>query len=217
MKRFTTPLIALAAGAAPLLSSHPAQAHGSAASGVLGGLTHPLLGLDHLLMLLAVGAAASLLSARLLLWAAVGAIGGAAAAAWGAQLPAAELLAALAVAAMGGLTLGVMGEQTRVPRGVASAEANGTLAVTSTLSGLVVAAAVAIHAWLHGQEAPADGTTLLWWSGVLISSVLVCGGAQQVFKTLPLAITRAAAATFLVLGGGLALAPLALLAVGAGG
>ncbi|MFN9630242.1 MAG: HupE/UreJ family protein, partial [Cyanobacteriota bacterium] len=94
MKRFATPLLALAAGAAILLGSHPVQAHGTAAGGVWGGLTHPLLGLDHLLMLVAVGAAAAVLSTRLLLWAAAGAVVGAVAGAWGLPLPAQEVWAA---------------------------------------------------------------------------------------------------------------------------
>lgn len=38
---------------------HPVLAHGSAAGGALGGLTHPLLGLDHLFMLMAAGTAVS--------------------------------------------------------------------------------------------------------------------------------------------------------------
>jgi urease accessory protein len=210
MKRFTTPLIALAAGAATLLGSHPAQAHGSAASGVLGGLTHPLLGLDHLFLLLAVGAAASVFSARLLLWAAVGAIAGAAAGAWGVQVPAAEVWAALAVAALGGFTL--VGTRAAAPA-LASLRQSGL----DSLFGLVVAGGVAIHALLHGQEAPADGTTLLWWSGALISSVVVCGGAYRVFRSLPVAFTKAGAVVFFAVGGALALAPVALLSNPTGG
>ena len=210
MKRIATPLIALAAGAATLLGTHPAQAHGSAASGLLGGLTHPLLGLDHLLMLLAVGAAASALSPRLLLWAAAGAVGGAAAGAWGVQVPAAEVWAALAVAALGGFTL--VATRATTPA-MASLRQRGL----DRLFGLVVSGGVAIHALLHGQEAPADGTTLLWWSGALISSVLVCGASYKLFSALPVTVTKAAAGAFLALGGFLALAPLALLAGGAGG
>ena len=210
MKRFTTSLIALAAGAATLLGSHPAQAHGSAASGVLGGLTHPLFGLDHLFMLMAVGAAASFFSARLLLWAAVGAIAGAAAGAWGLHVPAAEVWAALAVAALGGFTL--VATRAATPA-LASLRHNGL----DSLIGLVVAGGAAIHALLHGQEAPADGSALLWWSGALISSVLVCGGAYRVFRSLPVAFTKAGAVVFFAVGGALALAPLALLVGGAGG
>lgn len=200
MKRFTAPLVAIAAGATLLLSGHPAQAHGSAASGLLGGLAHPLWGLDHFCMLLAVGAAASFLSTRLLLWAAAGAVVGATLGWSGFSLPTAEPLAALAIAAMGGLILVGMGQRV----------------LSTPLAGGLVAAGVAIHALLHGQEAPQDGTTLLWWAGALISSLLVCGGAYGLLRALPLAWTRAAAIAFLAIGGWLALGPIGLLAAGAG-
>jgi urease accessory protein len=45
MKRFLSPLVALTAGSAVVLGTHPALAHGIAAGGALGGLTHPLLSL----------------------------------------------------------------------------------------------------------------------------------------------------------------------------
>ena len=73
MRRFHSPLIALTAGSAVVLGTHPALAHGTATGGALGGLTHPLLGLDHLIMLMAVGTAASFISSQLLLWALGGA------------------------------------------------------------------------------------------------------------------------------------------------
>jgi urease accessory protein len=216
MKRFTPPLIALAVGGASLIGSHPAQAHDSAATGVLAGLTHPLLGLDHLLMLLAVGAAASLLSSRLLLWAAGGALLGAAASVRGLHWPGAEIGAALAIAALGGLTLvaargsepaaGAMGREGLVSRGRLVSP-----------GGPVVAAGVAIHALLHGQEALVNSSSTFWWGGALISSVLVCGGAYTIFRRLPVAVTRAAAGAFLASGGALALASLSLLAGGAAG
>ena len=55
MKRFFLPTTALAAIAVLALGAHPAEAHGTAGGGAFAGLLHPLLGLDHLLMLLAVG------------------------------------------------------------------------------------------------------------------------------------------------------------------
>ncbi len=190
MKRFTAPLVALAAGTAALIGHHPAQAHGSAAGGLLGGLSHPLLGIDHLVMLLAVGTAASFISGRLLLWALGGAVIGAALGFTGSSLPSAELLAALAISATGLLTL------------IASRCAKpGNVQALDAISGPVVGAGVAIHALLHGLEAPHDSTTLLWWSGALLSSVLVCGGSFLVLKTLPVAFTKVAAAAFLAMGG----------------
>ncbi|NDC15637.1 MAG: hydrogenase/urease accessory protein, partial [Synechococcaceae bacterium WB9_2_170] len=108
MKRFS-PAAAIATATASaatlILSSLPAEAHGVAAGGAWGGLTHPLLGLDHLFMLMAVGTAASFISARLLLWALGGAVIGAAVGLTGWSVPSAELLAALAVSVLGGVIL----------------------------------------------------------------------------------------------------------------
>ena len=67
MKRFLSPLVALTAGSAVVMGTHPALAHSTATGGALGGLTHPLLGLDHLFMLMAAGTAASFISSQLLL------------------------------------------------------------------------------------------------------------------------------------------------------
>lgn len=199
MKRFPAPLVALAAGTAVLIGNPPAHAHGSAAGGLLGGLSHPLLGMDHLVMLLAVGTAASFISGRLLLWALGGAAIGAVIGFTGSSLPAAELLAALAISAMGLLTL------------IAARCARASnIRALDTISGLVVGGGLAIHALLHGLEAPHDGSTVVWWSGALLSSVLVCGGSFLLLKKLPVSFTKAAALAFLAIGGLLALAPLAL-------
>lgn len=204
MKRFPAPLVALAAGTAVLIGNLPAQAHGSAAGGLLGGLSHPLLGIDHLVMLLAVGTAASFISGRLLLWALGGAAIGAVIGFTGSSLPAAELLAALAISATGLLTL------------IAARCARASnIRALDTISGLVVGGGLAIHALLHGLEAPHDGSTVVWWSGALLSSVLVCGGSFLLLKKLPVSFTKAAALAFLAIGGLLALAPLALAGAGA--
>lgn len=215
MKRFPPSLIALAAGAVTLLGSQPALAHGRAVGGLLGGLTHPLLGLDHLLMLLAVGAAASLFSGQLLVWAAAGALVGAVAGAGGFGLPAAEVWASLAVAALGALTLATTGRRRAVAGRFEGGDAapspvsGGVGPALEALSGPLVAAGVAIHALLHGQEAPAGGSSLLWWGGALISSLLVSVGAFHGFRTLPAVVTKVAAGLFLALGGLLALVLLA--------
>jgi len=142
----------------------------------------------------------------------VGAIAGAAAGAWGLHVPAAEVWAALAVAALGGLLLALAGRN--------DSTAGSTSACPPALGALcgpLVAAGVAIHALLHGQEAPADGSTLLWWSGAMLSSILVCGGTCGVFQRLPQVIIKGAAVAFLVTGGWLALASLAMIAEVAAG
>ena len=205
MKRFLSPLVALTAGSAVVLGTHPALAHGTATGGALGGLTHPLLGLDHLFMLMAVGTAASFISSQLLLWALGGAVIGAAVGFTGFTVASAEVLAALAISAVGALIL---------LAGKVAKTSNPN--IITTVSGVVVAGGISIHAMLHGLEAPKDSSTLLWWSGALFSSVLVCGGTYLLQKKLPVTWTKAAAIAFLAIGGLLAFGPLGLMAGGAG-
>jgi urease accessory protein len=210
MKRFgpaAAIATATASAATLMLSSFPAEAHGVAAGGAAGGLVHPLLGLDHLVMLMAVGTAASFISARLLLWALGGAVIGAAVGLTGWSVPSAELLAALAVSVLGGVIL------------LAGKASNGNASKgnpLTTLSASVVAVGVSLHAMLHGLEAPADGSTVLWWGGALLSSALVCGATYLLLKKLPGVRPQAAAWAFLAIGGLLAWAPLAQSAAGAG-
>lgn len=147
--------LALAASAGlslSLLSALPANAHGSAGAHALGGALHPLLGLDHLLMLFTVGLAAQALGAQLLWAALAGGVTGSVFGISGAQLPMAELFAALAVSATALLLL--------------------RRSHTSLAAGGIVALAVAVHALLHGQEALASPA---WWIAALASSSLVVG------------------------------------------
>ena len=204
MKRLLSPLVALTAGSAVILGTHPALAHSTVTGGALSGLPHPLLGLDHLVMLMAVGTAGSFISSQVLLWALGGAVIGAAIGFTGFTIVSAEVLAALAISMMGALIL-YAGKVFKTSNGNAT-----------TISGGIVAAAVSIHAMLHGLEAPTESSTLLWWSGALLSSVLVCGGSYLLLKRLPVSVTKAAAVAFLAIGGLLAFGPLILLAGGAG-
>lgn len=165
----------LAAGAAsvllPALLPAPAQAHGSADGGALQGLLHPLLGGDHLLMLVAVGVAAALLSPGLLLWALGGGLAGALLGAAGLQLPGLEALAALAVP---GVALWCV-----LARPLAARRPAWPL---ERLSGGLVAAAVMLHGMLHGLEAPAGSGGLAWWAGALLASIALCGGTALLLR-----------------------------------
>ena len=136
---------AAAAGLAlSLLSTLPAGAHGLAGAGLAAGASHPLLGLDHLLLLLGVGGAAALAGPSLLLVALAAAISGGWYGAFGGNLPGAEVLAALMVSGLG----------------LALAARQGQLLA------VVLAGGVAIHAMLHGQEATGSSADLLgWWLG----------------------------------------------------
>ena len=206
MKSISAAFVAALAALAVVVSSTPAQAHGGAAGGleavgVMGGVLHPLLGLDHLTLLVAVGAAAAAISWQLLVWAFAGALAGAAIGATGGVIPGAEGVAALAISAVGLVLL------------TAGKVAKGG---TGTLGGVVVAAALAIHAMLHGLEAPQDSSTWIWWSGALVSSACICGGAALLFKQLPAPWIKGLALAFVLIGGVLAVGSLAPLAAGAG-
>ena len=73
---------------------------------------------------------------------------------------------------------------------------------------MVIAAAVMVHAMLHGLEAP-TGSQLWWWSGALISSMVVCLGSWLTVRALSTRQQRVAAVTLVASACGLALVPLA--------
>lgn len=195
---FSARTLALLGGAAALalLLDQPAQAHGIAHGGIAAGFLHPISGVDHLLLLIATGAAASSISAQLLLWGLAGAIGGGVFGALGGTLPAQEFLAALAITAVAVLVLRTLRSRQSPQSGVCAA---------------LVAAAAAVHAMLHGLEAPADGSATLWWLGALTGSALVSGGSFLLLRRLPLAWTRGAALLLALCGGVAALGPAGLL------
>jgi urease accessory protein len=172
-----------------LLSALPARAHGLADGGLLAGASHPLLGLDHLLLLLGVGGVASFVGAQVLLFALGGALLGSLLGSLGGHLPGAELLAALGVSALGLVLL--QSQRSSQPPQLG-------------LLGSVVAAAVAVHALLHGQEASGSAG---WWIGAALASAAVVGITYALLRRLD-ARCSAALAMGLSLAG-LALAPLA--------
>ncbi len=188
----------LLGGAAALgfvLIDQPAQAHGLAHGGLGHGFLHPIAGVDHLLLLIGVGAAASYVSAQLLLWALAGALLGGLAGAMGFALPFAEVLAALAISAVALLIL--------------RAHRDGSGPGLGFAGGLV-AGAVALHALLHGGEAPADPSAFGWWLGAFAASLLVSGGSFLALRRLPPVWTPRLALLLAVLGGALAFAPMGL-------
>jgi len=182
--------VGLTAALVATLAPPSAQAHGEASGGLLAGVAHPLLGHDHLVMLVAVGTVAAALSTRLLLWALAGALLGAAIGFAGVTVPAAELLASLAIAVVGLVLLAP--------------------ARLVAVAGPLVAGGIAIHAMLHGLEAPRDQGSLLWWAGALLASALALGVTTVLMQRLPAPLLRRAGAVFVVLGGGLLLLPVAI-------
>ena len=197
----------LALAALGALGSAPAQAHGVADGGLMAGGLHPLLGLDHLLLLLGVGAAGAALSPQLLLWGGGGALLGAVFGAFGGSLPSAELLAALAVPALALLVLRSLRQGSR--QGQGGLARNGTTSNSLPAAGALIAAAVAVHAMLHGQEAPQGGAALAWWLGAALASLAVAGSTTLLLRRLPRRWTGLVAAALVLAGGALALVPLA--------
>lgn len=171
-----------------LLSVLPAGAHGSADAGVLGGALHPLMGLDHLLLLMGVGFAAAQIGPLLLGFALGGALLGSVFGSLGGQLPGAEVIAALAVSAVGASLL-LCSKLTR----------------PLPVVGGVLGAAVAVHAMLHGQESSGSAG---WWAGALLASLVTISLTFLAGRQLNLRQSQQVAAALALLGGVLALAPL---------
>jgi len=191
MTRFTPrslALPALAGLAMSLLSALPAGAHGGAGATAMAGALHPLLGLDHLLLLVGVGLTAARFGPQQLLLALGGGLLGSLLGNFGGQLAAAETLAALAVSGLGVVLLLSLRRATAQP-----------------LLGPVLAAGMAIHGLLHGQE---SSGTPGWWVGALLSSSLVVGASLIAGRQLNPRLLQAAAAALVLLGAGLCLAPL---------
>ena len=181
-----------------LLGALPATAHELAGAGLASGFNHPLTGLDHLFLLVGVGAAASFVSAQLLLFALGGAVIGALFGVSGGGLPVAELLAALAVSGLGVLIL--MSRRSGHPPSILAA-------------GTLVATAVAIHAMLHGHEASGASS---WWAGALLASGLTVGVTFLLLRRIGTAWTLCLAVLLTVVGAFLALGPIGGLLAGAG-
>lgn len=170
-----------------LLGMLPAGAHGLADAGLAGGATHPLLGIDHLLLLAAVGTT-SALAAPVLLWlAAAAAVIGGVCGSLGANLPGSELLAALVITALGAALLRHL-HRNQVGLG---------------LLGTALTAAVAVHAMLHGLESSGQPG---WWLGAALSSCLVVGMTHLGLQRLNPSLRRTVPGALVVASSVLAIA-----------
>jgi urease accessory protein len=178
----------------------PALAHPDHAAGGLGaGATHPFLGLDHLLAMVAIG-----------LWA-VRAEGGVGSVLW--RLPA-GFLGAMTVgigAGMAGLSLpgmesGMALSVIALGLAVALALRPGTAAALA-----IVAAFGVVHGVAHGAEMPAAAAHLGYAAGVLLGTAALHG----IGLGLGLSLRRLAGST-MARAGGLTIAALGTLLVAAG-
>jgi urease accessory protein len=194
-------ILLAAASALALVLAQPVQAHGLAQGGLAAGVLHPLTGVDHLLLLITVGAAAAGLSLHLLLWAVAGAIGGGVMGAMGGTLAAPELLAALAIPAVALLVV----YKLRSPQAPRAAGA-------SAGAGALVALAVAIHALLHGQAAAVAAAAGSWWLGAAAASALVVGATVWLVRRLSLAWMHGLALLLALAGGVVSLGVMGMVA-----
>jgi urease accessory protein len=138
--------------------AHPLSAHGA---GFAAGLTHPFIGLDHLLAMLAVG-----------IWAAQLARGQHNAhSLWAVPLAFVAVMALTAVAAVAGLTLPA------VEGGLAASVLVLGLLVAARVrlprlaGALVVATFAVFHGYAHGMEMPQAASMLLYGVGFVLATL----------------------------------------------
>lgn len=145
-----------------LALAHPG--HGAEQGGLVAGLTHPWLGLDHLLAMVAIGLWSlrqGALVRTAVPWLALGGmVVGASIAALGLSLPGVESAIALSV-----LLAGIM---------VAS-----LVRLPSTLGMALVVAFMLFHGYAHGSEIPAGSSLVAFFIGFAISTLLITWGARR--------------------------------------
>lgn len=172
--------------AATAASAHPGI---GGASGFTSGLAHPILGLDHLIAMLAVGLWAGQLGGRARLALPLTFLGVMAAGmALAMVLPALAIgeLAVLASLVVLGLLVGL------------------EVRLSTTIAALLVGVFAVFHGHLHGTEVPATASGLGYASGVLAMTALLLAGGVALRSVLGRASARAAGLAALIAGGVLA-------------
>ncbi|MCB0996985.1 MAG: HupE/UreJ family protein [Acidimicrobiales bacterium] len=184
----------LGATAAAIWAAQPAGAHtGHGGNGLVDGVLHPLLGLDHLLAMVAVGVLASLTARKLAVWTLpVAFVGGMVAGGGlgiaGVPAPGAEVAIAASVALLG------------VAVAADGRIARGWLPAAVAVFGLA-------HGHAHGAEAPTTAHPALYVVGFVIVTI----GLHLAGALGGIAVRRHTTARH-ALGAGLAAAGAALLA-----
>ena len=192
----TTKTMARLAGALGLaVAAGPALAHTGAGAvhGFGAGFTHPLLGLDHVLAMVAVG-----------LWA--GVAGGRAR--WAYPLAFVSVMVLAGAAGMAGLALPGVETGIAVSLVVLGAAGAANLVPPVAAGALACGAFAIFHGYAHGAELPEDAGAVAYAAGFVIATAALHGAG------LALATAFASRAPLLtrLAGGGIALAGLALLA-----
>ncbi|QYG94717.1 urease accessory protein [Iamia sp. SCSIO 61187] len=188
--------VSVGAAAATVLVAHPVAAHsGLPAGGAGDGLTHPLVGVDHLLAMVAVGVLAAIAKDRRIAWLTpvgflAGMVAGGLLGFGGVDAPFVELAIAASVVGLGGLI-------------VARTE---TSSLWLPLAAVVIGA---LHGQAHGAELPGGATPLAYMAGFVVATA----GLHLAGTGIGLGLRRAPAAR--VAAGALVATAGALLVTGA--
>ena len=139
-----------------------AEAHtfGSQGAGLMAGLTHPFVGLDHLLAMIAVG-----------IWA--GQLGGRAV--WLIPLTFVSVMAAAATLASFGLLLPLMEPAIACSVLVLGLLIAGSVRLPTSVCALLVSLFAVFHGYAHGLELPQAASPILYGAGFVLATALLHG------------------------------------------
>lgn len=171
-----------------------AQAHtfGSQGAGLMAGLTHPFVGLDHLLAMIAVG-----------IWA--GQLGGRAV--WLIPLTFVSVMAAAASLASFGLLLPLMEPAIACSVLVLGLLIAGSVRLPTSLGALLVGLFAVFHGYAHGLELPQAASPILYGAGFVLATALLHGlGIGFARKSLQHKMLQRIAGYSLIAASGLLLA-----------
>jgi urease accessory protein len=139
-----------------------AEAHtfGSQGAGLMAGLTHPFVGLDHLLAMFAVG-----------IWA--GQLGGRAV--WLIPLTFVSVMAVAATLASFGLLLPLMEPAIACSVMVLGLLIAGSVRLPTSVCALLVSLFAVFHGYAHGLELPQAASPILYGAGFVLATALLHG------------------------------------------
>lgn len=139
-----------------------AEAHtfGSQGAGLMAGLTHPFVGLDHLLAMIAVG-----------IWA--GQLGGRAV--WLIPLTFVSVMAAAATLASFGLLLPLVEPAITCSVLVLGLLIAGSVCLPTSVGALLVGLFAVFHGYAHGLELPQAASPILYGAGFVLATALLHG------------------------------------------